>query len=80
MTNICLVSKKDCNHTATKSIHVVASIQCGYWDTLKTFWIILILEKFICPKNDLNSLQIIPLENASTRLQKSFAAQLAIKW
>ena len=27
-----------------------------------------------------NSLQIIPLENASTRLKKSFAAQLAIKW
>jgi hypothetical protein len=40
----------------------------------------LILGKFICPKNDLNSLQTIPLENLSTRLKKSFATQLAIKW
>jgi hypothetical protein len=31
-------------------------------------------------KNVLNSLQTIPLENASTRLKKSFTAQLAIKW
>jgi hypothetical protein len=49
-----------------------------------TFWIILILVlilgKFIFPKNDLNSLQTIPLENASTHLKKSFAVQLAIKW
>jgi hypothetical protein len=49
-----------------------------------TFWIILILVlilgKFICPKNDLNSLQTIPLENTSTHLKKSFAVQLAIKW
>jgi hypothetical protein len=47
------------------------------------FWIILILvlilEKFICPKNDLNSLHTIPLENALTRLKKSFATQLTIK-
>jgi hypothetical protein len=43
------------------------------------FWIILILvlilEKFICPKNDLNSLHTIPLEDTSTRLKK-FARQL----
>jgi hypothetical protein len=29
-------------------------IKCGYWNTLKTIWIIVnlafILEKFICPK------------------------------
>ena len=75
MTNICLLSKKDCNHTATKSIHVVASTQYGYWNTLMTFWIILILvlilEMIICPSIDLNSLQTIPLENASTRWKKS---------
>jgi hypothetical protein len=47
-----------------------------------TFWIILILvlilEKFICPKNDLNSIHTIPLEDVSTRLKK-FATQLTIK-
>jgi hypothetical protein len=34
------------NHTVTNSIHEVASIKCGYWKTLKIFWIILILILF----------------------------------
>jgi hypothetical protein len=37
---------------------------------LKYSYDLLILEKFICPKHDLNSLHTIRLENASTRLKK----------
>ena len=29
-----------------KSIDIIASIKCGYWDTVKTFWIILILVRY----------------------------------
>ena len=38
-----LLSKREYNHTGTKSIHVVASIKCGYWNTARIFWIDLIL-------------------------------------
>jgi hypothetical protein len=30
----------------TKSIDIIASIKCWYWDTVKTFWIILILVRY----------------------------------
>lgn len=34
------------SYTVTKSIDIIASIKCGYWDTVKTFWIILILVRY----------------------------------
>ena len=36
--NVCLQSRRDCNLTVTKSIHVIVSIKCGYWNTVKTFF------------------------------------------
>ena len=38
-----LLSKREYNHTVTKSIPVIASIKCGYWNTVRIFWIDLIL-------------------------------------
>jgi hypothetical protein len=38
-----LLSKREYNHTGTKSIHVIASIKCEYWNTARIFWIDLIL-------------------------------------
>jgi hypothetical protein len=40
------VLQRDYNYNMTKSIHVAASIKCGYWKTLNTLWIILILVLF----------------------------------
>ena len=34
------------SYTVTKSIAIIASIKCGYWDTAKTSWIILILVRY----------------------------------
>jgi hypothetical protein len=31
-----LLSKREYNHIGTKSIHVVVSIKCGYWNTGST--------------------------------------------
>jgi hypothetical protein len=50
------------NYTGTKSINVVASIKCGYWNTARICWIDLILaffylENCICPKIDCYSLE-----------------------
>ena len=50
-----LLSKRGYNYTGTKSINVVVSIKCGYWNTARIFWIDLILfffyfENCICPK------------------------------
>jgi general stress protein CsbA len=45
-----LLSRKEYNHTGTKSINVAASIKCGYWNTARIFWIDLIL-CFFYPEN-----------------------------
>jgi hypothetical protein len=50
-----LLSTREYNYTGTKSINVVVSIKCGYWNTARIFWIDLILfffhfENCICPK------------------------------
>ena len=51
---LCLPSREDYNHTVTTYIHVVTSVMCGYFNTVKIFWIVLILvfilENCICPK------------------------------
>jgi hypothetical protein len=65
--------------TMTKRLSSVKEGLQSYCNTVysrssfNTMWILkysydlLILEKFICPKHDLNSLHTIRLENASTR-------------
>ena len=42
-----LLSKREYNYTGTKSINVVASIKCGYWNTARICWIDSILVFFI---------------------------------
>ena len=41
-----LLLQRHYNHTGTKSIHVIASIKCGNWNTTRIFWIDLILVLF----------------------------------
>jgi hypothetical protein len=60
-----------CNKVYSCSIFNTMWILKYSYDLLDNFNSVLILEKFICPQNDLNSLQTIPLENVSTRLEKS---------